>query len=116
MVVVVLVDIMGNATSYQRHYLYWGAILLLLIPPSSGWNIPYFGGGSTSQPPSTTIEPSTHDNVGVLDVDVSNTPMPSTALDGINNIPLISTVASPIIGPVDAPHLRYIPSYFSNQM
>ena len=107
---------MGNATSYQRHYLYWGAILLLLIPPSSCWNIPYFGGGSTSQQPPSTIEPSTNDNVGVLDVDVSNTPMPSTALDGINNIPLISTVASPIIGPVDAPHLRYIPSYFSNQI
>ena len=88
---------MGNANSYQRHYLYWGAILLLLIPPSSGWNIPYFGGGSASQPPSSTIEPSTHnDNIGVLDA-VSNTPMPSsTTLDGINNnIPLISTVASP---------------------
>ena len=32
------------------------------------------------------------------------------------NIPLLTSVAAPIIGPVDAPHLRYIPSYVNKQI
>ena len=100
---------MGNIFAYhRRHYVYWGAVLLLMIPSPTGvygWNIPYFGGPSASSP-------KTIDNV-VSDGNTS--PMPSLSQDNIN-IPLLSTVTAPLIGPVDAPHLRYIPSYFSGRV
>ncbi|KAL7538384.1 hypothetical protein ACHAWF_006071 [Thalassiosira exigua] len=91
---------MGNATSYQRHHIFWGVVLLLLIPPSNkvnGWNIPFWGG---EKPAQTSPDE-------VFGVRVDEAPV---------NVPNMITVAAPIIGPVDAPHLRYIPSYFSNQI
>ena len=113
---------MGNSMSYhQRHYLYWGTILLLIILPDDGvhgWNIPYFG---SSGPSSTSSINSAEDAVGVPIID-GGTPSSSLPLGSQssgntnNNIPLLSTVAAPLMGPVDAPHLRYIPSYFSNQI
>mmetsp|Transcript_7561 Transcript_7561/g.17157 ORF Transcript_7561/g.17157 Transcript_7561/m.17157 type:complete len:937 (+) Transcript_7561:61-2871(+) len=98
---------MGNSTSHHRHYLYWGAVFLLMIPSNvHGWNIPYFGGDG---PTANT------DDLGVR-VDSTPPPFPASKPKGPANIPLLSTVAAPLIGPVDAPHLRYIPSYFSNQI
>ncbi|KAL9179343.1 hypothetical protein ACHAXT_008633 [Thalassiosira profunda] len=111
---------MGNSTSHRRHLLYWGGILLLSLPPSaSGWNIPFFGG--VSHPSITpSVTPSVDDPLRVdgspapSDLDARSTDDGSPVPVGI---PRLSTVAAPIIyGPADAPHLRMIPSYFSNQI
>ncbi|KAL7537324.1 hypothetical protein ACHAXR_007735 [Thalassiosira sp. AJA248-18] len=109
---------MGNSTSYQRHYLYWGAILLLMAPlPNdvTGWNIPYFS------PKGASISSGSSDDPGVR---VDNTPIqnnanPLSASPGSGvpaSVPILTTVAAPLMGPVDAPHLRYIPSYVSPKL
>lgn len=106
---------MGNSASYQRHFLYWGAVLLLLIPPSNhvnGWNIPYFGGEKGPAVPDSLA-----DDPGVRMDSVPNTADSADPLfGGANGFQRLSTVAAPMFGPIDAPHLRYIPSYFSNQI
>eukprot|EP00984_Skeletonema_dohrnii_P015840 scaffold6939_cov117-Skeletonema_dohrnii-CCMP3373.AAC.3 len=108
---------MGNTFSNQRSLFYWSLVLLCMaIPPdlATGLSIPFFG----SKPSSSSSD----NNINVIDQqhnpnqDVPppvSTPNHSTIE---NNIPLLATVAAPIIGPEDAPHLRYAPSYFSTQL
>ena len=77
----------------------------MIPPPDSyvqGWNIfPNFGrdtpGGDA---PANTLP---IDNV-------------NDYIAPVKNVPRIAAVAAPMMGPVDAPHLRYIPSYFSQQL
>jgi len=121
---------MGNVSSHQRQFLYWGVVLLLMIPSPNnvhGWSIPYFGSGDNKGPPTT--DSSSPVDAPTVRVDDSSIPIPSNAnnepfftpnsadQESINtNIPRLSAIAAPFFGPVDAPHLRYFPSYFSNQV
>lgn len=77
----------------------------MVIPPdyTTGLSIPFFGRDNKPR----------GDNLNVID------PHPNQDVQQLpvnNNIPLMATVAAPIIGPEDAPHLRYVPSYFSTQL
>jgi nuclear-control-of-ATPase protein 2 len=84
----------------------------MVIPPdyATGLSIPFFGRDN---------KPHGSDNLNVIDPhpnqDVQQLPVGGRNIEN-NNIPLMATVAAPIIGPEDAPHLRYVPSYFSTQL
>lgn len=101
---------MGKSCAHQRQCLIWGAVLLLMIPsPSYGWNVPYFGSNDRG---SATVSSSPAEAPGVR----VDTPVPTTESRDSFNVPRLSAVTAPLMGPVDAPHLRYVPSYFSNQI
>ena len=113
---------MGNGSSSQRHHLYWGAILLLMLPSSSqGWNIPFFfGGGDNAEnnkaaPGTTSLD---KEYIRVESSPPSSTSSSNSFNDEIGigsaSIPRFATVLAPMIGPQDAPHLRYLPSSYTN--
>jgi len=108
---------MGSGTSSQRHHLYWGAVLLLMLPyPTAGWNMPFFlgGGGDGGGGPTSAAN---DDLPGPMMTGSAAVPGPAVVGVGVgvgvggNAAPRLSAVLAPMIGPVDAPHLRYIPSY-----
>ncbi|KAL3822259.1 hypothetical protein ACHAXA_005892 [Cyclostephanos tholiformis] len=130
--------VMGNVTSSQRHSLYWGAMLLLMLPsPSHGWNMPFFGFGGDDHggAPTTTTTTTTTVNgdppglgraINDRNDVVGSSAMVSPAAPLVANgggvsggggggggvgVHRLSAVLAPMIGPHDAPHLRYIPSY-----
>jgi nuclear-control-of-ATPase protein 2 len=119
---------MGNSSSSPRNYLYWGALLLLItpLPTTNGWNIPYFGGGDQKTGPSTpssssSIQPAAAAVGGNADDKLAGVAVstPSSEVGGgssianMNHIPRLSAIMAPMIGPADAPHLRFIPSYLA---
>lgn len=84
-------------------------LLCLMVPPDAchGWNIPFFSSErATSHHTSTTNEPIT---AAAATVGLAG------AADKLSD-PTLSPISERIFGPMDAPHLRYIPSYFSNQI
>ncbi len=116
---------MGNSSSSPRNYLYWGAVLLLLTPNVVvGWNMPYFGGGdptmtTTTGPPSPPTSSSSSATAAASHpaddkvTCVGSITQPEGGAVNMNIIPCLSAVVAPMVGPADAPHLRYIPSYLS---
>jgi hypothetical protein len=82
----------------------------MVVPPdyATGLSIPFFG--RDKKPSSETLN-------GIDHHPNQDVQLPVSAPNHIeNNIPLLATVAAPMIGPEDAPHLRYAPSYFSTQL
>lgn len=112
---------MGNSSSSPRNYLYWGALLLLITPlptPTNGWNIPYFGGGDSTTAAGPSAVAAGARGGGNTDDKIAGVAVPTPSSEGssnanINHIPRLSAVMAPMIGPADAPHLRYIPSYLA---
>ena len=89
-------------------------LLAAFCSTAAGWNIiPYF---TYEKPTASSLEmdpktPTPADAIPPGDEDV--------LLGSGRNAPLMAQVAAPFFGeygPEDAPHLRYIPSYFSNQL
>ena len=119
---------MGNSSSSPRNYLYWGAVLLLIAPlPTNvvvdGWNIPYFGGSGDPTTTTTTsiAGPSSGGGGGHADdnysppssLSLSEAGSSSSLSNNANLLPRLSAIMAPMIGPSDAPHLRYLPSYLA---
>ena len=84
----------------------------MAIPPdlAIGLSLPFFGPSSSPS--------SSGDHIDAIDQQNQDVPLPVTTPSHIeNDIPLLAAVTAPIIiGPEDAPHLRYAPSYFSKQL
>lgn len=86
-------------------------LLAAFCPTAAGWNpLAFF----TYESPAASLE-----------MDPTLTPTPADVIPGPDedllgrNTPLMAQVAAPFFGeygPEDAPHLRYIPSYFSKQL
>ena len=90
---------------------YWMLLLCLMLPPDvNAWNVPFFGNNkrTTSQQHQATPNES---------ITAATMGMAGAAADKLNNVdPTLSPITERMFGPMDAPHLRYIPSYFSNQI
>jgi nuclear-control-of-ATPase protein 2 len=101
---------MGNSVSSPRYNcgIYWALLLCLIIPPDAcqAWNIPFF---SSDKP--TTQQTSPNESIIGAAASVGM----AGAADKLND-PTISPISERMFGPMDAPHLRYVPSYFSNQI
>lgn len=117
----------------------------MAIPPDAGvhgWNIPFFGGdkysqngssGATTSINNVPSENGHHHSLfstgGLNDVPPSSSTVgetlaaatavvggvAGTLVDPLSD-PTLAPIPERIFGPMDAPHLRYIPSYFSNQI
>ena len=104
---------MGNSMSSPRYSsgVYWMLLLCLMLPPDvNAWNVPFFGNNkrTTSQQHQATPNES---------ITAATMGMAGAAADKLNNVdPTLSPITERMFGPMDAPHLRYIPSYFSNQI
>eukprot|EP00956_Cyclotella_meneghiniana_P043566 scaffold276486_cov73-Cyclotella_meneghiniana.AAC.1 len=82
----------------------------MLPPDVNAWNVPFFGNNkrTTSQQHQATPNES---------ITAATMGMAGAAADKLNNVdPTLSPITERMFGPMDAPHLRYIPSYFSNQI
>ena len=117
----------------------------MAIPPDAGvhgWNIPFFGGdkysqngssGATTSINNVPSENGHHHSLfstgGLNDAPPSSSTVGETLaaatavvggvagklVDPLSD-PTLAPIPERIFGPMDAPHLRYIPSYFSNQI
>ena len=86
----------------------------MLPPDVYGWNVPFFGNNkrTTSQQQQATPNESITSAAAAATMG-----MAGAAADKLNNVdPTLSPINERMFGPMDAPHLRYIPSYFSNQI
>ena len=94
--------------------------MCMIVPPdfATGYSVPFFGRGD--QPPSTDMvidHQNQADSNNNAQLSASSRPNSIDEKQSYSsNIPLLATVATPFIGPEDAPHLRYVPSYFSTQL
>ena len=100
---------MGNSISSHRYHsgMYWALLFCLMLPPDvcQGWNIPFFSAKKTTT--QTSHHESTITAAAAMGI--------AGAADKLEN-PILSPISEQLFGPLDAPHLRYIPSYFSNQI
>ena len=89
--------------------MYWALLLCLLLPPDAcyGWTIPFFG----SDKQTTTKQTEPNESIAAAAATVGM----AGAAEKLND-PTMSPISERMFGPMDAPHLRYIPSYFSNQI
>lgn len=86
----------------------------MVVPPdfASAFQLPFL---NRDKPSSNTKND--NNNVIIVDHDNAVDSAGSSSAPDSSSMPLLASVAAaPMIGPEDAPHLRYVPSYFSTQL